>query len=370
MLLLLPAILLFTFHITQLGGGQRFETVEMMTRYDLDNTSTVKKIADMAEKKIATLELKPEIRKAADIISLSPYLDLLSDYLSIKRKGFGNIQLNLVAGALAALFCILLFLGLVREGPAYVLLGLWGVLTCIQATTGFLQFTAYQREGWSLLIATCCLSGIIASRIYRYIEHISLLRLAVFIVMAASFIWSAVYPPFHFPLWSGAENELVKTIRYIGKKPWLSLGECEAHKNGTICDIPPLLKDDLEVVLVTRRFVGWGNQGEIALNVMPPDAALPVLIFDSKMKDNIFQSGRQYVALIDEQNRLSASQVTGAFAMVTPFMVEATLNNRERMFMLNEDIVRQVNELDDSTWDVTRVPVSEVLSAYVIVPSG
>ena len=369
-LLLLPSIFLFTFHITQLGGGQRFETVEMMTRYDLDNSSTVKKIADLAEKKIATLELKPETRKVADIISQSPYFDLLTDYLSIKRKGFGNTRLNLVAAALVVFFFIFLLVGVAREGPAYVILGLWGLLTCIQATTGFLQFSAYQREGWSLLIATCCLCGIIASRLYRVIEHIRFLRLAVLIVMAVSFIWTLTHPPFHFPLWSGAENELVKTIRYIGDKPWLSTKECKAGRHDSMCDIAPLLRDDLEVSLVTRRFVGWGNQGEIALNVMPPDKTAPVHIFDSRMEHDIFHRDRQYVVLIDERNRLSAEQMIGVFAMVTPFMVEATIKNRERMLRLNEDIIRQMNQLDDSRWDITRVQISDLLFAYTIVPVG
>ena len=130
------------------------------------------------------------------------------------------------------------------------------------------------------------------------------------------------------------------------------------------------MKDDLEVTLVTRRFVGWGNQGEILLNVMPPDSNVAALIVDNKAKNDIFQEGRQYVALVDERNSFSGKQVIGAFAMVTPFMVEATLKSRERMFGINEEVVRQVENLDNSSWDVKRVQISDVLSAYVVVPSS
>ena len=369
-ILLLPALLLFTFHINQLGGGQRFETAEMMTRYNLDKTSTVKKITDPAEKQIATLKLKIKNRSVADFLSKSPYLDLLTDYFSIKRKGFGNLKLNALAGTLVFSFFILFSIGLVREDSIYVVLGLWGLMTCIQASTGFLQFSAYQREGWSLLIATCCLSGIIASYVYRFVEHIRLFGLTVIMIMAASFAWSVVHPPFHFPLWSSAENELVKSIRFLGKNPWAWSIECEDRITDALCDIVSLLKDDLEVTLVTRRFVGWGNQGEIALNVMPPDSTVSALIVDNKAKNDIFQKGRQYVALVDQRNSLSGKQVIGAFAMVTPFMVEATLKSRERMFGINKEIVRQVDNLDNSSWNVTCVQISDVLSAYVVVPSS
>ena len=370
-ILLLPALLLFTFHINQLGGGQRFETAEMMTRYNLDKTSTVKKITDPAEKQIGTLKLKIKNRRVADFLNKSPYLDLLTDYFSIKRKGFGNQKLNALAGTLVVSFFILLSIGLVREDSIYLVLGLWGLITCVQASTGFLQFSAYQREGWSLLIATCCLSGIIASYAYRFVEHIRLVGLAVITLMGASFAWSVVHPPFHFPLWSSAENELVKSIRFLGKNPWASSLECEDRITAdALCDVVSLLKDDLEVTLVTRRFVGWGNQGEILLNVMPPDSNVAALIVDNKAKNDIFQEGRQYVALVDERNSFSGKQVIGAFAMVTPFMVEATLKSRERMFGINEEVVRQVENLDNSSWDVKRVQISDVLSAYVVVPSS
>ena len=99
------------------------------------------------------------------------------------------------------------------------MVGIWGLLTSIQAGTGFLQFSAYQREGWSLLVATCCLSGIMAARIYRLGESFRLFRFSVFVLMAVSAAWVVMNPPSHPKLRSSAEDELVRTIRLAGQGP-------------------------------------------------------------------------------------------------------------------------------------------------------
>ena len=368
-ILLLPALFLFAFHLSQVGGGQRFKTAEIMTDHGDANVTSIEKLADKVEKEIT--EKKPHREKIAKLVFQSPYFKLLTDFFSVKRLGFGNSKLDTLAAVLAGLFLILLMIGLVRQGTSYIVIGLWGLLTSVQAGTGLLQFSSYQREGWSLLIATCCLSGIIASNVYRFGEQSRLFRLVVFVVMVVSFSWSVIHPPFHFPMRSNAEDELVSTIRYLGNKPWVLTNECgDEKKNTPICNLTALLSDDLEVVLVTRRFVGWGNQGEIALNVKPIDSTLPVLIVDHKQKDDIFRTGKQYVALVDERNGISGQQMISAFAMVTPSMVEATMNNRKQMFRLNEIITEQIESLPDYRWKVTRIEISDNLSAYVLVPSA
>ena len=366
--LLLPALLLFTFHIGHVGADQRFRTAEMMTSYSGKKNTAIEVIAERVEQKIS--QNKRQKWKIASVVVQSPYFKLLSDYSSVKRKGFGNLKIDLLALVLAILFLILLMIGLLRKVNSYIVLGLWGLLTNIQASTGFLQFSSYQREGWSLLIATCCLSGILASSAYRFVEHIRLFRMAVIGAMAASFSWCVVHPPFHFPIWSSAENELVKTIRSLAIKPWLQPDVCKDTKTEAICDIVEMLDPNFEVTLVTRRFVGWGNQGEIALNVVPYGSPMPVLVVDNNMNNEVFQPGRQYVVLVDVKNRLSGRQMISAFAMVTPYMLRVTLNSRERLFKLNRNIVRNLSDLDDSSWDVKHVQVSDTLSAYVVVPSS
>ncbi len=367
--LLLPALLLFMFHISQIGGGQRFRTAEIMTGYSEEKTSTVSKIAENVERKITIPNVQTS--KITRSFVQGPYFKLLDDYMAIKRLGFGNTQLNWLAGTLAVCFFFLFIVGIIRAEKAHLVLGLWGLLTCLQASTGILQFSAYQREGWSLLVATCCLSGIMASFVYRYVEHLLLMRLAVIGAMAASFAWVVIHPPSHYPIWSSAENEVVKLIRFLGKTPSISptsCGKTEDTKEQAMCDITAMLDGNLETVLVTRRFVGWGNQGEIALNVLPPDSTLPVLVVDHQARNDLFQAGRQYVVLADKNIRLAGNQKASAFAMVTPSMVELTLKSREKLNKINESIVQKVDNLDNSFWDVTRVKVSDALSVYVVVP--
>ena len=365
--MLLPALFLFSFHISQVGGAQRFNTAEIMTSHSGKKVAAIERIGDGVEKKLTAP--KSHTGKMAKFFIQSPYFKLFSDYSSVKRHGFGNLKLDMLAGALMGLFLILLMLGLVRERSSYIVLGLWGLLTCVQASTGLLQFSSYQREGWSLLIATCCLSGVVASWVYRFGEQSLFFRICILTVMAASTVWCVIHPPFHFPLRSSGEDDLVRTIRYLGKASEPSMEKCQDAQNSiAVCSITELLDDDLDFTLVTRRYVGWGNQGEIALNVIPFDSMLSVLIVDNKMKRDIFQPGSQYVALIDEHSRLSGQQMISAFAMVTPSLVGATMKSRERMFRLNEIIIRQIESLPESVWKVTRVQISEKLSAYVVAP--
>lgn len=366
-LLIIPALCLFAYHMSQVGAGHRFETAEIMTGYSDSGKkqSIAGKVADKIERQVVAYA--PQKKRIVDLVSGSPYFTLLLDYLSVKRKGFGNLKLDLLGSVLAGLFLILLFVGMVRQGTSYIVIGIWGLLTSVQAGTGLFQFSSYQREGWSLLIATCCLSGIMAAAVYHCGQRYLLFRTGVLALMAASVVWTFLHPPIHFAIRSSAEDELVETIRFLG-----SINdnvEC-LNSDKNLCSLQDELINDLDVVLVTRRYVGWGNQGEIGLNVIPSDTAISVVIVDNRIVKDIFQPDRQYVVLIDKESNLTGKDVLGAFAMVTPSMVRATINSRKRLLGLNRLIQQQVDELSDSHWHVEHVSLSDKLAAYIVTPVG
>ena len=138
-ILLLPALLLFAFHLGQVGGGQRFRTAEMMIDHGDEKVTSIEILADKVEKKIT--EQKPHREKITTLVFQSPYFKLLSDFISVKRIGFGNSKFDVLAMVLAGLFFILLIIGLVRQGTSYIVIGIWGLLTTLQAGTGLLQFS-------------------------------------------------------------------------------------------------------------------------------------------------------------------------------------------------------------------------------------
>jgi hypothetical protein len=301
-------------------------------------------------------------------VTESPYFTLLLDYSSVKRVGFGSRVLDILGGVLAALFLGLIWVGLIRKHHGFQVIGIWGLLTSLQAGTGFLQFSAYQREGWSLLIATCCLSGIMAARIYRFGESFRSFRFAVLVLMAVSAAWVVMNPPSHPKLRSSAEDELVRTIRLAGQGPAAWSRAC-SQGDQLFCTMEDLLVDDLQLVIATRRFIGWRNQGEIAPNVLPPNSKLDTITVDSSGGEAIFQSGFQYLVLVDEENVLSGGQLLSAFAMVSPAMVNVTLKNQRNLFKVNEKILAQVKELPENEWSIASTRVTDRLTAILVVPS-
>lgn len=93
---------------------------------------------------------------------------LASDFLSIKRIGYGSWMLNGLAWASLAVFAAAAVRGWRRRDTAWRLVGAWGLLTSVNVHFGLFQFSNYQREGWSLLIAVACLGGLIFSALWRW----------------------------------------------------------------------------------------------------------------------------------------------------------------------------------------------------------
>ena len=97
-----------------------------------------------------------------------PMMRMIIDFISIKRWGFGNVLLDMIGCLSLAVFIVIFYHGVKKRKTALTIMGVWGMLTSIQSLIGILQFSAYQREGWSLLIIIACVSGIVGAHIYRW----------------------------------------------------------------------------------------------------------------------------------------------------------------------------------------------------------
>lgn len=191
-LLCLPAVLLTTFHFWQAGSGQRFNTAQVLMQYGGEEKATTEKMVH----KVQQVSKKTPVarNKWIDTVLGSPYFHLVVDFFTIKRFGFANFSIDLMGWTLLALYLICLGYGVCRQQMGSTVLGIWGALTTVQASSGFLQFSSYQREGWSLLIATCCLAGLLAGLLYGRIRQYQVVRGAVLLSMLVIGGWELRHP--------------------------------------------------------------------------------------------------------------------------------------------------------------------------------
>ncbi len=147
---------------------------------------------------------------------------LARDFVSIKHIGMGNAWVNGVLGILLGLFVALILVGMKNRKLGWGLVGAWGGLAAAQTSTGFLQFTAYQREGWSLLLAMGCLGGLVVSWLWAAWPR---WRWGIVLGMIL-FAWISLWrPPTHVLTTSTAEETLVRMSRMLQSYPNLSPNE-------------------------------------------------------------------------------------------------------------------------------------------------
>ncbi len=137
---------------------------------------------------------------------------LLLDFFTLKRSGLGQGLFNVAAILLMLMFLCGLLAGFRLRDPGWVLLGLWGGITLLQTSTGLAQFTAYQREGWSLMLALALFAGRLAMEILRCLPMLKPLCLPASVLVAAM---GLLLPPSHVLSNSTAEAELLRLARAL-----------------------------------------------------------------------------------------------------------------------------------------------------------
>ncbi|MCI5211507.1 MAG: hypothetical protein D3910_22610, partial [Candidatus Electrothrix sp. ATG2] len=364
--LCLPAVLLTSFHFWQAGSGQRVNTARVLMEYGGKEKATTEKIVHKVQE---VAKKTPAARtRLIDTVLTSPYFRLVVDFFTIKRFGFANLYIDVMGWSLLALYLSCIGYGLYRQQKGITVLGIWGALTTVQASSGFLQFSSYQREGWSLLVATCCLSGLLAGGVYNRVRQYRVMRGAVVLSMLAMAWWTFRHPPGHPVLQSSAESLLIETVRSVGGDQSVLQQECRRHERKPACGLIGAFSEELPLTIVTRHFVGWHNQGEIVPNVLPLDS--PVSVLTVKSGQGItekFFPNRQYLILLDQEKILQPYEIVSAFAMVAPSQVAAVLRQQKHLYRANESILSSLARLPKNEWLIQKKVLSEQLTAYAVV---
>nr|MDU9047046.1 glycosyltransferase family 39 protein [Candidatus Electrothrix aestuarii] len=368
-LLCLPAVLLASFHFWQAGSGQRFNTARVLIQYGGEEKATTEKVVH----KVQQVSKKTSVthNKYVEIVLASPYFQLVVDFFTIKRFGFGNFFIDLMGWALLALYLICLGYGVFRQHIGITILGTWGALTTVQASSGFLQFSSYQREGWSLLVATCCLSGVLAGLVYDRIGQYRVMRGSVSLCMFVIACWEVLHPPGHPTLQSSAESLLIESVRFVGESKGKtdSQQECNHGTDNPLCGLLGVFTEDLPLTIVTRYFVGWQNQGDIVPNVLPPESPVTALTVNSSRGiTESFTPDRQYLVLLDREKVLQPQDIVSAFAMVAPSQVESVFRQQRYLYRANKKIASYLLSLPKKEWYIEKKALSKNLTAYAVVP--
>ena len=251
------------------------------------------------------------------------------------------------------------------------MLGFWGIIASVQTLTGFLQFSGYQREGWSLLIVVACLSGIIGGAIYRWGRKWVVFKGVVFTAILLSILGSFLYPPVHELRASCAEDEIIKAVRDISRR-YTEPGYFSIAERPLMSDqaFAPVLSSPLPLTIVTRKITGWkdSNQGELVPAVIHPKRKLQVMTVSSESKKGfVLKTNRQYLVLIDKKTEgCFRNKVT--FSMITPRQVKTYIDDRESYFTINESLETYLDSLNPDVWKILKSVISQNLIAISVVP--
>ena len=291
-----PALLLFLFHLLHPVKLTQTEAVVFIIKEQIRLTAS------------AAVNIPRTF--TSDYLN-HPVMKMIIDFVSIKRWGFGNALLDMLGCLLVIVFIVVFYDGVKKKKPLLTLMGIWGMLTGMQSLIGFLQFSAYQREGWSLLIVIACLSGIVGANIYRWgIYRWKIMRPLLYLFIIISVVWSILLPPGHLMLNSWAEDDVIRIVRNLSS-PVIHQDLSGKRYNGHDHDIMLIrnaLSASLPVTIVARNFsVWWSGQGEMISVVMHnPTTVRNEVITERTPLEPVFQTNRQYVVLLDAHKSLQA----------------------------------------------------------------
>jgi len=365
-ILCLPAVVLIGFHFSQAKTGERVQAAVVL----MDYKGEMKTEREKTLTEVNRGEEEYTHNKAGPVKNIveSPYFRLLIDLFTVKRLGFSNLYINSMGLILLFLFICCLGFGLYHGCAGLLVLGIWGGVTAVQAGTGFLQFSSYQREGWSLLIATCCLSGVIAGWVYDRFSRNRVTSVGIALLMITSLWWTIQHPPQHRALHSSAEDFVIRSVRFFSRDRATVLADCINDNSSSLCEVALLFDKDLPLTVVTRRFVGWRKQGRIVPNVMSWPRLVQSVQVNADRERQLFAPDRQYLVLIDKKKTVQSGEAASAFAMVSPGQVSAALRQQKKLYRATSRIMEYISSLSKNEWQVRRERLSGNLTAFVVIP--
>ena len=139
---------------------------------------------------------------------------LAADFFSFKRIGYGSWLLNTGAIFVTCIFGLALAVGVLRSSLPWRQIGLWGLLTSANVHLGWLQFTDYQREGWSYLLALACFGGLLFGTLWQYCS-MRAWRVPLASVLVIICFLGIIFPPTHHILAGPSESDVVTYLLHL-----------------------------------------------------------------------------------------------------------------------------------------------------------
>ena len=136
---------------------------------------------------------------------------LAADFFAVKRVGYVSGLLDVLAATTTAAFALALAVGWLKRAAAWRLVGAWGLLTSVNVHLGLFQFTNYQREGWSLLLAAAALGALVFDVLWRTWASRNG-RSFLGVGLAAVSLAGLALPPEHVPAMGTAESDVVRFL--------------------------------------------------------------------------------------------------------------------------------------------------------------
>jgi hypothetical protein len=365
---ILPALILLSLHLLHAGPVHQQKTMEVITAGTSMNSapSSLRETSEGIGQRplpYQTSHLKSTLEH--------PATTLLFDFLSVKRLGVGHFAVNAIGFLILILSGISILWGFMVGKIGWTVLGFWGGIASLQTVTGFLQFSGYQREGWSLMIAASCLSGIIGGTIYCWGNRWVIFRPVVVIAVIFSVVGSFIYPPVHELKASCAEDEIIKvardvSYRYSDSRYW-SITDKQIE-NTPIC--LSTFSSQLPLTIMTRKMTGWhdSNQGELVPSVIHSSKRIRVKTISSEVAGmDIFENDRQYLVLMDKKTE-GCNRTSVFFSMIDPRQVKSHINKLESNYKINESIGSYLHTLNPDNWKIKESVISQNLIALAVTP--
>ena len=348
----LPALIVLAIHFSRADSSLTVTTLSALSEKPAGTPSTL----------VAAVSPAPAIPSAVT--------DTIKDYLTVKRIGYHQPAMDMIHIILFLLFAGCVAYGIRQQSPLILLVGLWGGLTALQSYTGIFQLSKYQREGWSLLIATTVLGGILGGALYQRVRNWQGIRYVIVAGIIATLYVAAIRPPAHTLFSSPSEDDLVYWIKalaayYAPSPQWASASSAHSALPNAFRALTPAMHP----LLVVRRIVGHDSgQGELAVVVghrMPVIALNPI-----PGSEALFVPGHSYIFLMEtlpETDTLTDSD-TSVLQQLSPEMAETFRYVRQGGRLANRWIENFLASQTSRSWDIQRLPLSPRLSAVILTP--
>jgi hypothetical protein len=264
-----------------------------------------------------------------------------------------------------AAFLLAAVFGIRGRDPFLRVLGAWGLVGTLHVLFGLLQFSAYQREGWSLLIAAACLGGVIAGIAYRLLGSYRAGRLIYYGTAAAMLAFTALRPPGHVFLTSGAEEEIVRLVRSVQEKGVIdALGLREGSG-----DVPQEVftrcgPSNRRWAIVTRQFIQWGIV-EALVDTGGP--YIPAEVRKKTRMNRIFLPGRCHLVILERAGLPDPGQL-GVLSAVNKPLLDQFTHLLGRYRRTQKRLEKFLSRLAAKGWTSVKVREDAKLEVRILIP--